>query len=543
MEIRQRVTLALAAALALFLAPQAFAGGAAEQPKAGTGATGSGLEWSRDTSPITIEHMVNFSWFGMDWSDPTARRVTERTGVTLKITKPVADDNQKLNLMIAGGSLPEMLTLGRTDASLPLMVSQGMLWPLDEIMDTYCPKMRGILPEELLANYRAPDGKTYQLTTWVQGKAWQKAAREYNQVIGTNQQVFSVRTDYWEEAGKPDMGTPEGFIAALVKMKARHPDKIGFYPADTAMLASTWEEQADLHNIGVQFGLSGDRYADGGAIKWAVRSPRFLAAVRFLNELYRKGLLTRDPFIDTKDVQKAKIEQGEVIAYSWTIGDGEKAPGDNPATSYRILKPFPTYQQVRTGAGWLATVITRKAKSPKRAITFLEYLASEEGHRDVSWGVEGAAYGDVVVGPHWHRVNGKPTFFPEYVREKSADWGGVASRNGLGEYWLACNELLWNLPWWDPSDKKMAGFNAQFGPLVVFRPDLDLGDPDPASAEGIILQNAFGLLRDASVKLIFTEDPGAEYNRLVAALDSLDLAKVEQYWTAGYQAKLKSMGK
>ena len=57
----------------------------------------------------------------------------------------------------------------------------------------------------------------------------------------------------------------------------------------------------------------------------------------------------------------------------------------------------------------------------------------------------------------------------EYVKDKNADWGGVASRNGLGEYWIACNELLWNLPWWNDQDERMNKFNEQFGKYVEFR--------------------------------------------------------------------------
>lgn len=410
--------------------------------------------------------------------------------------------------MIAGNQLPDMLTLDRNDPAIQTMIDAGMLWSLDELIDEYAPLMREILPEEIMTNYKSSDGKTYQFTTWIQGKEWQEAARKYNQLIGTNQYMWSIRKDYYEEIGSPEIKTTEDFISVLDQIKEKHPDKIGFYPADGSMSSDYFANYADFNNVGVQLGLSGNKQLIDGKIQWSARDPKFLETVEFMNTLYKKGLLTKEPFIDSKDVAKAKIEKGDVISYSWTVSDGEKVPGDNPNTSYMILPPLDTYEQTRTGAGWLATVITKNCKDPERAIRFLEYLASAEGHQDVSWGIYGDSYsGDVVTGPHWQLKDGKPTMIPEYVTDKKADWGGVASKNGLGEYWIACNELLWNLPWWDSSDEKMATINEMFGSKVVYKPELEISDPDPASPEGIIKQKVGSLLQQYSVKMIFAEDP------------------------------------
>ena len=497
------------------------------------------LEWKEDTSPIELGYYANFSWFSLDWNDATAERVTAKTGVDLNFMKPVVDDGQKLNMMIAGNQLPDILTLDKNDAALKKMAEAGMLWSLDELIDQYAPKMREILPKEILSNYQMADGKTYQFTTWIQGEAWQKAAREYDQIVGTNQPVMTVRKDYYDEIGRPEIKNMADFIAAVKQMKENHPDKIGFYPADGSMSADEFGKSAKLSHYGIQMGLSTDFAEKDGGIQWVVRDDKFKEPMKYLNEMYLEGILTKDPFIDTKDVGKAKIEQGDVISYCWTISDGEKVPGDNPETTYEILPPFETYGQIRTGAGWLATVIPKTCKNPERAIRFLEYLASVEGHSDVSWGIEGDTYQDPVAGAQWHMVDGKPVLLEEYVKDKNADWGGVASRNGLGEYWIACNELLWNLPWWNDQDERMNKFNEQFGKYVEFRPELDIQDPSPESEEGIIRQKAFSLLQQYSVKMIFTEDFESVYQEFIQKIDELGMNKVEAYWTEEYKNKTK----
>ena len=498
-----------------------------------------GLEWKEDTSPIELGYYANFSWFSLDWNDATAERVTAKTGVDLNFMKPVVDDGQKLNMMIAGNQLPDILTLDKNDAALKKMAEAGMLWPLDELIDQYAPKMREILPKEILSNYLMADGKTYQFTTWIQGEAWQKAAREYDQIVGTNQPIITVRKDYYDEIGRPEIRNMTEFIAAVKQMKENHPDKIGFYPADGSMSADEFGKSAKLSHYGIQMGLSTDFSEKDGGIQWVVRDDKFKEPMKYLNEMYLEGILTKDPFIDTKDVGKAKIEQGDVISYCWTISDGEKVPGDNPDTTYEILPPFETYGQIRTGAGWLATVIPKTCKDPERAIRFLEYLASVEGHSDVSWGIEGDTYQDAVAGAQWHMIDGKPVLLEEYVKDKNADWGGVASRNGLGEYWIACNELLWNLPWWNDQDERMNKFNEQFGKYVEFRPELDIQDPSPESEEGIIRQKAFSLLQQYSVKMIFTEDFESVYQEFIQKIDELGMNKVEAYWTEEYKNKTK----
>ena len=498
-----------------------------------------GLEWKEDTSPIELGYYANFSWFSLDWNDATAERVTAKTGVDLNFMKPVVDDGQKLNMMIAGNQLPDILTLDKNDAALKKMAEAGMLWPLDELIDQYAPKMREILPKEILSNYQMADGKTYQFTTWIQGEAWQKAAREYDQIVGTNQPIITVRKDYYDEIGRPEIRNMTEFIAAVKQMKENHPDKIGFYPADGSMSADEFGKSAKLSHYGIQMGLSTDFSEKDGGIQWVVRDDKFKEPMKYLNEMYLEGILTKDPFIDTKDVGKAKIEQGDVISYCWTISDGEKVPGDNPDTTYEILPPFETYGQIRTGAGWLATVIPKTCKDPERAIRFLEYLASVEGHSDVSWGIEGDTYQDAVAGAQWHMIDGKPVLLEEYVKDKNADWGGVASRNGLGEYWIACNELLWNLPWWNDQDERMNKFNEQFGKYVEFRPELDIQDPSPESEEGIIRQKAVSLLQQYSVKMIFTEDFESVYQEFIQKIDELGMNKVEAYWTEEYKNKTK----
>ncbi|MDF2986309.1 MAG: ABC-type sugar transport system periplasmic component-like protein [Eubacterium sp.] len=509
----------------------------------------SKLEWESDTSPVTLDMFVNYSWFGMNWTDATAKRVTEKTGVTLEISKPVSDDDQKLNIMLSSGELPGMICLDKNNTSLSRMIDAGLLYSYDELMEKYAPKFKTILRKEIMTNYKSSDGKTYYIADYVEGEDYKKTALEYNALIGTNQECFSIRKDYLEEIGNPDISTPDKFIEALKQIKQKHPDKIGFYAGANTLNSESMGSSVDtarLSTIGAQFGVT-QYYEVDGKIQIGFRNPAFVEALKFLNKLMVNKLLTKESFIDNSEIQLAKVQKGDPISYTWTIGDGTKIPSDNPNTQYIVMKPFPNYKRIEAGTGWNATVITKSAKNPERAIKFLEYLYSQDGIKDTVYGVEGDTYsGDVANGPHWKMVDGKPTLLPEYYKEKMKDWGSVAAKNGLGEYWFISDSLDYNIHLWDKNDTEMAEYNKIFAPYMEYRPELDLPTIDPASADGIALKKCLEIYKNSIIKIIFSKDEAAalaEYNNMIAKCDEMGLSKVEDIWTRTYNEKLKSMGK
>lgn len=494
------------------------------------------------TDPITFEMFVNFSWYSLSWSDPAAKKMSEATGVTLDITKPVSDDNQKMNIMLSNKQLPDFVLLDKGDPALQRMIEGGLLYSLDELIEQYAPDMKDSLPKEALSNYKASDGKTYALVSFIEGEQYVEAARKYNALVGSNQPAWSIRQDLWEEIGKPDMSTPESFIAGLEQIQAKHPGKIGFYTnANTVPNAKALNTSPIVTlGTGMQFGVQ-PVYKDGNAIKSGLRSAEYKSAITFLNQLASKGLLTKDSYIDTKDIFTQKINNGDAISYVFTIGDGTKVPADNPNTSYVVMNPFPSYKQVRDGSGWTATAIPKTNKNPERAIQFLAFLASEEGHKLTKWGVEGDTYTNAADGAHYQIVDGKPTYLPAYWADKQKDWSGVAEQNGLSEYWLAANSTWWNMPEWDANDPQFTEYNKMFGNHVTYDPTLSGLNLDPASPVGITEKKLIDLYASYYSKIIFAANEAealALYDEFIDKADKLGLPEVEQAWTDLYNAKM-----
>ncbi|RXZ81348.1 hypothetical protein EBB07_15195 [Paenibacillaceae bacterium] len=506
--------------------------------------TGEGTvkeETGKGTEPLTFDIFVNFSWYGMSWTDPAAKKITESTGVTLNIAKPVSDDGQKMNIMLSNKDLPDLVLLDRNDTALKRMIDGGMLYSLDELIDEYAPQMRDVLPKEALTNYKAQDGKTYALVSFIEGEQYVEAAKKYNSLVGSNQPAWSIRQDYWEEIGKPSIDNAEEYMAALEQIHAKYPDKLGLYmnAINVANLKHLNDDGIGSLGTGKQFGVPAV-YKDGDAVKSGLRLDGFKDVVSFLNQMVVKGLLTKDSYIDSKDIFTQKINRGDAISYVWSIGDGTKVPADNSNTSYTVMKPFPTYKQVRSGSGWTAIAITKQNKDPKRAIEFLAFLASEEGHKLTKWGVEGDTYQDAAQGAHYQVEDGKPTYLAEYWADKQKDWSGVAEQNGLSEYWLTANSTWWNMPEWDANDPKFIEYNQMFGDYVVYNPEFEGINLDPTTEIGIVEKKLIDLFTSYYSKMIFAKNEEQSlgfYNEFMEKAESLGLAEVEQAWTEAYQAK------
>lgn len=504
--------------------------------------------WEADKSPVELEIFVNYSWYGSSWDDDAARRVTDETGVTLKISKPVADDNQKLMLMISSGEIPDYVCMDMNCPLYDTLIESGLVADLETLANQYAPELLQNADAEVFSNYRWEDGKTYAFTTSIEGEKYQQWAKEYNALVSSNQPIWTIRKDYYDEIGRPDMTTPDGFIEALEKIKAAHPEKIGFYAGDCGLSSSLSES---LSVTGRQFGIPSYLENEDGTLSHKLRSPQFHDALMFLQKLAAKDLLTRDSFIDTKDVNQTKVASGDCILYTWTIGDGKKVPEDNPDTTYEILPPFETYQQTRTGNGWNATFVSAKAEGLERRTQFLSYLASYDGHAALFWGnkaEEGETYsGDTSKGPHYYlEENGKPTAFAEYYADKQADWDGIEKSNGLSTYWFAASGLWNSINFWIPGDEEYAAYNEMYADHILYRPEFAGIEPAVDSDAGVIKSKLDTLFETSCVKIVFAESEEAaeaEYQDYIKKAEELGLADYEAALNEAYQANLQKMGK
>jgi len=371
-----------------------------------------------------ISWYVNYGWYNHKWGESVVtQQMQEDTGIKVNFT---AGDDQKLNALVASGSLPDVVTL---DANSPLAKSpniEKIAYPLDVLAEAYDPYFFKVADSGLLNWNKLKDGHTYGY----QNFAISKEGYDTNKV-GSGE-TFLVRKDIYEALGKPDMTTKEGFMNALKmcqeKFATEDGQKIIPFGTDTGVinvLGPTLQNFLGLPNE--KDGKVYDKFNDSEYLNW----------LKTFRAAFKSGYIAKDNFSDTNEQIEEKVNQGRFFVY-WTNGvSGKQAPlnaimNSKPDKQYIAVdgpKNVDGSDYALQGQGingWTITFISKKAKHPERIIQLLTYMISKKGQEVAFFGKLGKTY-DIV--------DGRPKVKPEIMKfaaEKTADYNRTI---GIGEVW------------------------------------------------------------------------------------------------------------
>jgi putative aldouronate transport system substrate-binding protein len=492
--------------------------------------------WKSDTSPITFDWYVNFSWFTPKWGeDNTSKYITKKTGVNINLIVPAGNEAEKLNTMMASGNLPDFITLDVNDEAVKKMIEGQLVLPLNKLAEQYDPYLFKVADPDKTGWFTQPDGNFYG---YPNASSSPNDFKKYG-VQFTSNQSFLVRKDMYEAIGKPDMRTPEGFLTALKAAKEKFPDVNG-----QPLIPLTFHEFSDSGNYSLQDFLQNflaipqqkdgklyDRSTDPEYIKW-------LKTFRKANEM---GLLSKDIFIDKRPQVDEKTAQGRYFAMLYQVSDigtqnsaiYKKDPNqiyipiDGPANS-KLDQPTLSGPGIN---GWTITLISKNVKDKKRAIEFMSYMISQEGQQDFCLGEKGVTY---------DTINGKDQFTQTYL--KSTDG---AKYGASYTYWMMMDTNMW-LNWAPPTEEpyKSTGEWSK-GKTYNFSEFTQL-TPSGTSPEGMASTQIQQLWGKTLPKLLMAKDDAAFdelYAKFLKERDRLGYDKVVQYEQAKYEDNLKKLAK
>lgn len=361
--------------------------------------------WAQDKTPVTLDWYVTYEWFKKSY-EPKINlgdmKLLEHTGISINLMTGSVDE---LNTMIANGELPDIITSSRKSISINEMESKGMLYPLDELIDQYAPEAD--VPKSMIDWYRASDGQWYRFVSFFSSE------ERVNDTYGghsTSHNGNWVREDILEDIGMSveDISTKKGFMEALLKVKEEQITYNG--ELVTPFVLDVWYGAVAVR-FAEQFGV--DYEDEEGNFVNIYRTPEYLEALLYMNEMYRLGLFTDEAFTMDKAQIDAKISRGTAFsANGWvTVRDGSKELWSSDPDAKMIYGGIieggdngnePIIMATNSD-GWTATVITRESQHPDRAIQLLSYLSQEEIMLDIIYGtgtyevIDGKAYKDQEI--------------------------------------------------------------------------------------------------------------------------------------------------
>ncbi|RCX08495.1 carbohydrate ABC transporter substrate-binding protein (CUT1 family) [Anaerobacterium chartisolvens] len=450
----------------------------------GTPKDDEGPGWKKDTSDITFDWYIHYSWFGAKWGEnEVTKYITEKTGVKINFIVPSGNENEKLNTLIASASLPDFVTLGWWENGVKMMQEGDLVHPLNKLADQYDADFYKAAAKSTLDWYKKPDGNVYGYPNF----SMAPERIEEGMQIESNQ-TFLVRKDIYEQIGKPDMRTPEGFLNALKAAKEKFPTVNGQPLIPLGLQEFTDSGNKSIESDLVNF-LAIPREKDGKYYD-AETHPEYLRWMKVLRKANEMKLISKDIFVDKRSQMEEKMAQGRYFSMIYQRTDMASQQLElyrkNPDMVY-IAIDGPSNESLEPNrpafaggmAGWTLTHISTNCKDSKRAIRFLTYLISEEGQKDVYLGKKGVT---------WDTIDGKDQMLPDVIKLMNSDRGEYDRKYGAEKtYWMLTDELA--ILKWKPPFEEPIKQNAEwgFGKAISYAAYDDI-EPPADSDEGIILK-------------------------------------------------------
>lgn len=150
-------------------------GGSASTDTGSTAATDEGSGDAGASDSAASGDVIELTFFNADanqddpWTDPVAEKITEKTGVKLKTTRPVGgnDESEAVALMIAEQNYPDIIFAKGSAGNL---IDAGAMMDMTDLIEQYGPNIKKLYGDEFgKLKQSADDPSIYQLSAYVVG--------------------------------------------------------------------------------------------------------------------------------------------------------------------------------------------------------------------------------------------------------------------------------------------------------------------------------------------------------------------------------------
>jgi len=386
----------IAVALLALVIP-AFAEGGSEATKAGFKETGYPIV----DKPVTIKvfgvrgplHRKPFNEL------PVVMKYEKMTNVHVEwIEVPAAGVNEKKNLMLASGDLPDAFATNLTDFDIVTYGAAKVFIPLQDLIGKYAVNYKKIIAQkpDIAKFTKAPDGNTYTFARLNEG-SWM---RQFS--------IHGIYKPWVDKLGKAMPKTTDEFYDLMVAIKRTDLNgngKADEVPISMALGDPNSVKQSQPWFVYYAFGLptadsaapeTAHLFVENGKVKFAPAEERFKQATIYLRKLWQAGLIEPEAYTLNYNQINAKIQAQPptygVISH-WNLND-LFSPTDPRQKDYTPLQFFtapgvasPTvYRQPYPGWNRNHMAITKVNKYPEVTVRWTD--AMFEPYASMEW-VEG----------------------------------------------------------------------------------------------------------------------------------------------------------
>ncbi|MNI03685.1 Lipoprotein LipO precursor [compost metagenome] len=344
-------------------------------------ATLHGINPGTDTKPVHI--VINSLGMkfpsGMDENNnPYIQYTQKKTNLAIKVTLPPLEVyEEKLNVMMSSGNLPDMLHTFNP-VWVDNYMKQGALMPLEDLIEQYGPELKKKIPKALWDRV-SYEGHIYAIPS-------------INEVKGI--EIMYARKDWLDRLGLKPPETLEEYYEVIRAFTKDDPDGNGIDDTIGLIMMESLFRSAPFFGA---FGTQLDSWVlrDGKLVNGSV-IPETKKALSYLNRLYKEKLLDQEFPMNRINNLDEKIENGTVGLFSaaWYDTRGPIAANKrkDPKAEWIALS-YPTGPDGSKGVydkniirGY--NVIPVGATNPEGVIRLLNFIAGDEGYKNLKFGFE-----------------------------------------------------------------------------------------------------------------------------------------------------------
>ncbi len=328
------------------------------------------------------------------------QEMEKKTGCHIDWVHPTTGAaEEKFNLMIASGKLPDMIVWHWWDVSggAQSFADDGVIIPLTDMVEEYMPNLTKFLNEnpDVKKQIVADDGEIY-----------------YVPIIRKDKQlkVFEgpqIRMDWLEKLGLDVPTTPEQLYETLKAFKEKDPNGNGERDEIPMSGVGFNNEAFGIGNLLWGFGTNYDFYIKDGKVTYPLLESEFDEGLAYITKLYKENLIDSDYLLNDRDKMDSKVMSNKTgFVYSMqpgmyynNINDGtRKVLGiPHPSVKDGIDNVYaPSYIQDTTYA---SMAVTTANKNPAGCLKWLDNFYGGEGEVIANFGEEGKTY-EMVDGKH-----------------------------------------------------------------------------------------------------------------------------------------------
>lgn len=321
-------------------------------------------------------------------------------------------DQQKLDLLLAGSELPDILTVDREYCNT--LLTGKKVVNLDDYLEL-APNLESLSPTRLAAMrryYSNGDGGLYFWTPCVGEEG--VATEMWN--------GLTIRWDWYKELGYPEVKNEDDFLDVVKQIVDKHPttengDKV--YGVATFSDGSLWAWWV----WGCYYGFH--NLTDAYSIRWADNANEVINnfttmdspvwhAIEYYYKANQMGIFDPDSLTMKGEDLNAKATNGQLVStvcnwYAGSLYGNARAEDPDSLAGYMVLPVEGQYNWMggRYNIGWQSyTCVSAESPYVEQIMKVFDYMNTEEGSRMAYMGKEGRL---------WEMVDGVPTIKEEYI--------------------------------------------------------------------------------------------------------------------------------